>query len=103
MEDQNFCGKKVRDENLMKRECSEADVKHSSPSMGRSEQILGVLSDDDKSMKVESFSVEIEPTILNLDDKQSLASQEVWGNLESADDFLAQSNDSAYQLWDFWS
>ncbi|KAK4267049.1 hypothetical protein QN277_023889 [Acacia crassicarpa] len=96
LEDRNFCYKKVRDENLMNRECGKAEVKQSSSSMERSEKVLGVLSDDDRSLRTEYFGLEEEePTILN--------SQEVWRNLKSTDELLPQSDDSAYQWGDFWS
>lgn len=73
-----------------------------SPSMERSEHILGVLSDDDSTIKAEYFGLEDEPALLNFGEHDdSLTSAEDWGTLDS-DDILAQSG-SGYQWWDFWS
>lgn len=81
----------------------EAEVKPS-PSMERSEQVVGVVSDEDSSMKAEFFGLQGQPNLLNFDDQNgdaSLASPEDWGRFES-DDLLGQSG-SGYQWWDFWS
>ncbi|KAK7275413.1 hypothetical protein RIF29_16529 [Crotalaria pallida] len=81
----------------------EAEVKLS-PSMERSEHVLGVLSDDDTSIKVAYFGMEDEPSLLNFVDHAdggSLTSPEEWSTFES-DDLLAQST-SDFQWWDFWS
>ncbi|KAF7843930.1 homeobox-leucine zipper protein ATHB-12 [Senna tora] len=81
-----------------------AEVKPISPSMERSEHILGVLSDDDSSIKAEYFGLEDnEPALMNFVEQadDSLNSAEDWGAFES-DDLLDQSG-SGYQWWDFWS
>ncbi|TKY64125.1 Homeobox-leucine zipper protein ATHB-7 [Spatholobus suberectus] len=80
----------------------EPEVKPS-PSMERSEHILGVLSDDDTSIKVEDFGLEDEAGLLNFVEHAdgSLTSLEDWGAFES-NDLLGQSS-SDYQWWDFWS
>ncbi|KAI4328958.1 hypothetical protein L6164_021268 [Bauhinia variegata] len=74
-----------------------------SPSTERSEHVLGVLSDDDSSIKAEYFGLEEEPSLLNLVKHAdgSLTSPEDWGTLDS-NDLLGQST-SDYQWWDFWS
>ncbi|KAK7349397.1 hypothetical protein VNO77_06730 [Canavalia gladiata] len=80
----------------------EAEVKPS-PSLERSEHGLGVLSDDDTSIKVEYFGMEDEPGLLNFGEHAdgSLTSPEDWSTFES-NDLLGQSTDD-YQWWDFWS
>lgn len=80
----------------------EAEVKPS-PSMERSEHVIGVVSDDDTSIKVEYFGMEDEPGLLNFVEHGdgSLTSPEAWSNFES-DDLLGQSA-SDFQWWDFWS
>ncbi|RDX75605.1 Homeobox-leucine zipper protein ATHB-7 [Mucuna pruriens] len=80
----------------------EAEMKPS-PSMERSEHVLGVLSDDDTSIKVEDFGLEDETGLLNFVKHAdgSLSSPEDWGAFES-NDLLDQST-SDYQWWDFWS
>ncbi|XP_028779789.1 homeobox-leucine zipper protein ATHB-12-like [Neltuma alba] len=105
--DQTFCCKKVEDESMMDRKSDNGGTfVKPSPSMERSEQIPGILSDDDRSSKAEYVGAEDELAILSFSDKHTdspLTSQEVWRNLESTDDdFLAQS-DGGYQWWDFWS
>ncbi|KAL2336249.1 hypothetical protein Fmac_010695 [Flemingia macrophylla] len=74
-----------------------------SPSMERSEHVLGDLSDDDTSIKVENFGLEDEPGLLNFVEHAdgSLTSPEDWGAFES-NDLLGQST-TDYQWWDFWS
>ncbi|KAE9605764.1 hypothetical protein Lal_00024909 [Lupinus albus] len=72
-------------------------------SMERSEHVLGVLSDDDTSIKVEYFGMGNEPDLLNFVEhaEGSLTSPEEWSTFES-DHLLAQST-SDFQWWDFWS
>ncbi|XP_054783487.1 homeobox-leucine zipper protein ATHB-12-like [Prosopis cineraria] len=113
LEDQTFRRKKVKDVKMIDRECDngneeaikcEAEVRPS-PSIERSGQTLGILSDNDRSIKTGYFGVEDKPTLLNFGDKRTdcpRTSQEVWRNFESADDLLAQS-DTGYQWWDLWS
>lgn len=73
------------------------------PSIERSEHVLGVLSDDDTSIKVEDFGLEDEPGLMNFVDHGdgSLTSPEEWVAFES-NDLLGQST-TDYQWWDFWS
>ncbi|OIW02285.1 hypothetical protein TanjilG_11179 [Lupinus angustifolius] len=80
----------------------EAEVK-ARTSMEKSEHVLGVLSDDDTSIKVEYFGMDDEPDLLNFVEhaEGSLTSPEEWSTFES-DHLLAQST-SDFQWWDFWS
>lgn len=81
---------------------SESEVKPSL-SVELSEQRLGVLSDDDSSIKAEYFGMEEEPNLMTMVEpaESSLTSPEDWGNFEP-DGLFDQSN-SEYQWWDFWS
>ncbi|XP_028752290.1 homeobox-leucine zipper protein ATHB-7 [Neltuma alba] len=74
-----------------------------SSTMERSENVLGVLSDDDSSIKAEYFGLEDEPTLLNFVEQadDSLTSAEHWRTFDS-DELLDQSA-VGYQWWDFWS
>ena len=84
---------------------SEPEVKPSPSSMQRSDHVLGALSDDDTSIKVEYFgNMEDEPGLLNFAEQAdgSLTSREDWGTFDHSDDLIGQST-SDYQLWDFWS
>lgn len=80
----------------------EPEVKPS-PSIERSEQLLGVLSDDDSSIKAEYFGIEDDPALLKFVEKadDSFTSAEDWGTFDS-EDLLNQSG-SGCQWWDFWS
>ncbi|KAK7292852.1 hypothetical protein RJT34_15706 [Clitoria ternatea] len=83
----------------------EAELKPSPSSMERSEHALGVLSDDDTSIKVEYFGLEDGPGgLLNFAEHAdgSMTSPEDWGTFES-DDLLGQSTSDGFQWWDFWS
>ena len=71
-------------------------------SIEQAEHGLGVLSDEDSSIKAEYFELEernlksmVEPA------DGSLASQEDWGSLDS--DGLFDQSSSGYQWWDFWA
>ncbi|XP_054780177.1 homeobox-leucine zipper protein ATHB-12-like isoform X2 [Prosopis cineraria] len=74
-----------------------------SSTMERSEHVLGVLSDDDSSIKAEYFGLEDQPTLLNFVEQadDSLTSAEDWRSFDS-DELLDQSP-AGYQWWDFWS
>ncbi|KAG8663697.1 homeobox-leucine zipper protein ATHB-12 isoform X2 [Manihot esculenta] len=64
---------------------------------------LGVLSDEDSSIKVEYFGLEEEPNLMRMmepGDGSLTTSQEDWGSLDS-DGLFDQSN-SGCQWWDFW-
>ncbi|KAK7389767.1 hypothetical protein VNO78_25060 [Psophocarpus tetragonolobus] len=80
----------------------EAEVKPS-PSMERSEHLLGVLSDDDASIKLEDFGLEDESGLLNFVEHAdgSMTSPEDWSAFESND--LVGKSTSDYEWWDFWS
>ena len=80
----------------------ESEVKPSL-SLEISEQRLGVLSDDDSSIKTEYFGLEEEPNLMAMVEpaESSLTSPEDWGKFES-DDLFDQSS-TGYQWWDFWS
>ncbi|KAJ0053154.1 hypothetical protein Pint_00643 [Pistacia integerrima] len=80
----------------------ESEVKPSL-SLEISEQRLGVLSDDDSSIKAEYFGLEEEPNLMAMVEpaESSLTSPEDWGKFES-DDLFDQSS-TGYQWWDFWS
>ncbi|KAF5743887.1 homeobox leucine zipper family protein [Tripterygium wilfordii] len=82
----------------------ESEVKPSL-SMEISDHGVGVLSDDDSSIKAEYFGLEDEPNLMSMvepaGDSNSLTSPEDWGNLES--DSLFDHSSSSYQWWDFWS
>lgn len=71
-------------------------------SFGRSEQRLGVLSDDDSSIKAEYFSLEDEANLMSMVEpaESSLTSPEDWSNFES--DGLFDQSSGEYQWWDFW-
>ncbi|XP_044491200.1 homeobox-leucine zipper protein ATHB-7-like [Mangifera indica] len=68
-----------------------------------SEQRVGVLSDDDISIKAEYFALEEEPDLIPMVEpaESSLTSPEDWGKFEP-DDLFDQSS-TGYQWWDFWS
>ena len=69
----------------------------------RSEHGAGVLSDEDSNIKAEYFTLEDEPSLLNMVEPAdgSLTSSEDWSSLNS-DGLFDQSN-SNNQWWDFWS
>lgn len=110
MEQSQSCSEVLKAANSMDSEsengatikCEPAEVKPS-PSMERSEHVLGVLSDDDTSIKVEYFGLEDEPGLLNFAEHAdgSLTSPEDWSGFESSD--LLDQSTSDYQWWDFWS
>ncbi|KAL9435316.1 hypothetical protein AB3S75_021567 [Citrus x aurantiifolia] len=78
----------------------ESEVK---PSLS-AELRLGVLSDDDSSIKAEYFGLhEDEPNLMTMVEpaESSMTSPEDWGNFES--DGLFDQSSSEYQWWDFWS
>ncbi|KAF5733278.1 homeobox leucine zipper family protein [Tripterygium wilfordii] len=73
-------------------------------SMEISEHGLGVVLDDDISIKAEYFQLEDEPNLMGMVEPagdSSLTSPEGWGSLES--DGLFDQSSSGYQWWDFWS
>ncbi|KAK9910114.1 hypothetical protein M0R45_034089 [Rubus argutus] len=72
-------------------------------SLEKSEHGLGVMSDDDSSIKAEYFGLDEEPNLANFVESAdgSLTSPEDWGRLNSDDLFDQSSSD--YQWWDFWS
>lgn len=61
---------------------------------------LGVMSDEDSSIKPEYFGLEEEPNLMSIADG-SLTSQEDWGGFES--DGLFDQPSGGYQWWDFWA
>lgn len=68
----------------------------------KSEHGLGVLSDEDTSIRAGYFGMEDEPNLLNMvDADSSLTSPEDWGSLNS--DGLFHQYNSNSQWWDFWS
>lgn len=70
----------------------------------RSEHRLGVLSDEDSSIKAEYFELpDEEPNLMSMVEPAdgSLTSQEEWGSLES--DRLFDQSSSGCQWWDFWA
>ncbi|XP_062091322.1 homeobox-leucine zipper protein ATHB-12 [Humulus lupulus] len=106
---------KDSDNGKMKTE-SESEVKPSLSSLERSEHVLGVLSDDDSSMKaaynfeqvLEHEEAELLSMNMNLAPEppaaaadSSLTSPEDWGSLNS--ETLFDESTSGYQWWDFWS
>ncbi|KAH7519439.1 homeobox-leucine zipper protein ATHB-12 [Ziziphus jujuba] len=73
-------------------------------SMEKSEHGVGVLSDEDSSIKAEYFSLEEETKLVNMvepGDDSLTTSHEDWGSLNS--DCLFDESSSGYQWWDFWS
>ncbi|XP_061961012.1 homeobox-leucine zipper protein ATHB-7-like [Populus nigra] len=64
---------------------------------------LGVLSDEDSSIKVDYFELEEEPNLMSMVEpaEGSLTSQEDWGSIDS--DGLFDQSSSGYQWWDFWA
>ncbi|KAG6784901.1 hypothetical protein POTOM_010612 [Populus tomentosa] len=72
-------------------------------SIERPEHGLGVLSDEDSSIKAEYFELEEEPNLISMVEPAdgSLTSQEDWGSLDS--DGLFDQSSSDYQWWDFWA
>ncbi|GLT79811.1 hypothetical protein SLA2020_512850 [Shorea laevis] len=75
-----------------------------SVSMERSENALGVLSDDDSVMlKDDYFGLDDEPNLINMIEPtdSGLTSTEDWGSFES-DGLFNQSSNSP-RWWDFWS
>ncbi|KAL5792172.1 hypothetical protein ACOSP7_000766 [Xanthoceras sorbifolium] len=80
----------------------ESEVKPSL-SFERSDHRLGVLSDDDSSIKAEYFGLEEEANLMTMVEpaESSLTSPEDWSNFES--DGLFDQSSSGYQWWDFWS
>lgn len=80
---------------------SESEVQPST-SMGRSENMLGVLSDDDSAMMADYFGLEDETSLVNMVEPTdgNLTSAKDWGNFEP--DLFDQSS-SGYQWLDFWS
>lgn len=91
----------------------ESETKPSVSSLEKSEHVLGVLSDDDSSMKAEyNFGGGVlepeEAELLNMNmatepaaPDSSLTSPEDWGSLNS--ETLFDESTSGYQWWDFWS
>ncbi|XP_059634427.1 homeobox-leucine zipper protein ATHB-12-like [Cornus florida] len=81
---------------------SEFEVKPSL-SIERSDHGVGVLSDDDSSIRAEYFGLDEEPDLLSFVEPAdgSLTSPENWGSLNS-NDCYDQSNNS-YHWWDFWT
>ncbi|KAL5572177.1 hypothetical protein UlMin_021774 [Ulmus minor] len=83
---------------------SESEAKPSL-SIEKSEHVLGVLSDDDSSMKAEYFGLENDPdnNLLNIVEpaEGSLTSTEEWENLNS--DSLFNESSGGYEWWDFWA
>ncbi|GLT56087.1 hypothetical protein SLA2020_291590 [Shorea laevis] len=71
-------------------------------SMERSEDVLGVLSDDDSAMKADYFGLEGEPILTNMVEPADggLTSTEDWGSFET--DNLFEQSCSSYLWWDFW-
>ncbi|KAF9669113.1 hypothetical protein SADUNF_Sadunf14G0074100 [Salix dunnii] len=71
-------------------------------SIEQAEHGLGVLSDEDSSIKAEYFELE-ERNLMSMVEPAdgSLASQEDWGSLDS--DGLFDQSSSGYQWWDFWA
>ncbi|KAM1019592.1 hypothetical protein ACFX13_041669 [Malus domestica] len=83
---------------------SESDQVKLDLSVEKSEQgELGVLSDDDSSIKAEYFGLEDESNLVNLVEyvDGSLTSAEDWRKLNS--DGLFDESTGDYQWWDFWS
>lgn len=73
-------------------------------SLEKSKHGLGVLSDDDSSIKAEYFGIEDEePNLINMVEPgdSSMTSPEDWGSLNS--DGLFDESSTSYQWWDFWS
>ena len=64
--------------------------------MERSEQVMGVLSDDDSSIKAEYFGLEDESTLLNFVEQAD-------DSLNFDSDELLDQPDVGCQWWDFWS
>ncbi|KAK4268912.1 hypothetical protein QN277_022139 [Acacia crassicarpa] len=74
-----------------------AEENPSSTTMERSEQVVGVLSDDDSSIKAEYFGLEDEPnTLLNF-------AEQADDSLNFDSDELLDQSGVGYQWWDFWS
>lgn len=73
-------------------------------SLEKSEQGLGVMSDDDSSIKAEYFGLEEDPNLVNFVESAdgSLTSPEDWGRLNSDGGLFDQST-CDYQWWNFWS
>ncbi|PSS26255.1 Homeobox-leucine zipper protein like [Actinidia chinensis var. chinensis] len=72
-------------------------------SLEGSEHGIGVLSDDDSSIKAEYFGLDEEPELLNMVEPadSSLTSPENWDSIDS--EGLLDQSGSSYQWWDFWS
>ncbi|KAK4848133.1 hypothetical protein QYF36_009677 [Acer negundo] len=86
----------------------ESEVKlKPSLSFERLDQRLGVLSDDDSSIKAEYFGLEEEvnnlmtTTMVEPAESSLTSPDQDWGNFES--DGLFDQSSSEYQWWDFWS
>ncbi|KAE8699627.1 Homeobox-leucine zipper protein HOX6 [Hibiscus syriacus] len=92
-------GKQVTATNCNDGGKGETTVKSDS-SMGRSGRSLGVLSDDDSTIKTDYFGVEEEPNLMSMVD-DSLTSREDWRSFES-DGLFDQSN-CGHPWWDFCS
>ncbi|XWS76831.1 hypothetical protein CRYUN_Cryun01aG0211400 [Craigia yunnanensis] len=71
--------------------------------MERSEHALGVLSDDDSTIKTDYFGLEEEPNLITMVEPAdgSLTCPEDWRSFDS--DGLFDQSSSGYQWWDFWS
>lgn len=85
---------------------SEFEIK-SGFSLGGSEHGVGILSDDDSSIKPEYFGLNDESDLLNMVEVDlgdgSLTSTEDWDNLKSNGLLDQSKSSSSYQWWDFWS
>ncbi|KAJ8900576.1 hypothetical protein K2173_025353 [Erythroxylum novogranatense] len=80
----------------------ETEIKPSLSSFDRSEHGLGILSDEDSSIKAEYFGIEEEPNLMNMvKPAESLTSKEDWKGLDS--DELFNQSDSGCRWWEFWA
>ncbi|KAJ7951361.1 Homeobox leucine zipper family protein [Quillaja saponaria] len=109
-QEESQCFEEVKAANSTDSESDNGDTVRFEPEMKpclskeRSEHGVGVLSDDDSSIKAEYFGLEDhEPNILNFVEQGdgSLTSPENWGKFDS--DGLLDQSTSGYQWWDFWS
>lgn len=83
---------------------SESQVKPSLSAEKSEHGTVGVLSDEDSSMKADYFGLEEETNLANMvepGDDSLTTSHEDWGSLNS--DRLFDESGSGYQWWDFWS